>query len=58
MPDKASQTIKDCSGNTSKRKVYNVIHHASGVTTGEIRSKQGSQKVSFINGAWLILGKV
>jgi len=58
MPDKSSQIIKDCSGNISKRKVYNVIHHQSGVITGVIRTKQSERRVSFINGVWLVLGRV
>ena len=57
MTNKASQKVTDCSGKAITRKVYNVVHHNSGVVTGSIKSKQGSQRVSFINGSWLILGR-
>ena len=61
MPDKANQKVTDCSGNTFTRKVYSIVHHASGVTTGVIKScasSKASQKVSFIDGVWLVLGRV
>jgi hypothetical protein len=59
MADKTNQRVRECNGATVTRKVYDITHHKSGVITGFVKSSalsKTAQKVSYIDGVWVVLG--